>query len=67
MEKRIHLNTLLDIMIIDRNVITMSLRVSNNKKLLKHFNKMWEKVGKLMKINSESKPVYGDDVYLKRG
>ena len=39
---------------------TMSLRV-NNKQLLKDYNKIWEKVEKLMKINFESKPVYGDD------
>ena len=39
---------------------TMSLRV-NNKQLLKNYNKIWEKVEKLMKINFESKPVYGDD------
>ena len=44
---------------------TMSLRV-NNKQLLKDYNKIWEKVEKLMKINFESKPVYGDDdKYIK--
>ena len=39
---------------------TMSFRV-NNKQLLKNYNKIWEKIEKLMKIDFESKPVYGDD------
>ena len=39
---------------------TMSFRV-NNKKLLKNYNKIWEKTEKLMRINFESKPVYGDN------
>ena len=39
---------------------TMSFR-ANNKQLLKNYNKIWEKVEKLMRIDSESKPVYGDD------
>ena len=39
---------------------TMSFRV-NNKQLLKNYNKIWEKVEKLLKIDFESKPVYGDD------
>ena len=44
---------------------TMSLRV-NNKKLLQNYNKICEKVERLMKINFESKPVYGDDEkYIK--
>ena len=44
---------------------SMSLRV-NNKQLLKNYNKIWEKIEKLMKINFESKPVYGDDdKYIK--
>ena len=34
---------------------------ANNKQLLKNYNKIWEKVEKLLKINFESKPVYGDD------
>ena len=43
----------------------MSFRV-NNKQLLKNYNKIWEKVGKLMRIDLESKPVYGDDdKYIK--
>ena len=48
----------------DENV-TMSFRV-NNKQLLKNYNKMWEKIEKLMRIDFESKPVYGDgDKYIK--
>ena len=44
---------------------TMSFK-SNNKQLLKNYNKIWEKVEKLMKIDFESKPVYGDDdKYIK--
>ena len=44
---------------------TMSFRV-NNKQLLKNYNKIWQKVEKLMKIDFESKPVYGDDgKYIK--
>ena len=48
----------------DENV-TMSFRV-NNKQLLKNYHKIWEKVEKLMGIDFESKPVYGDDdKYIK--
>ena len=44
---------------------TMSFK-ANNKQLLKNYNKIWEKVEKLLKINFESKPVYGDDdKYIK--
>ena len=39
---------------------TMSFK-ANNKQLLKNSNKIWEKVEKLLKIDFESKPVYGDD------
>ena len=39
---------------------------ANNKHLLQNYNKIWEKNEKLMKINFESKPVYGDDdKYIK--
>ena len=49
----------------DENV-TMSFRV-NNKQLLKHYNKIREKIEKLMRIDFESKPVYGDgDKHIKR-
>ena len=44
---------------------TMSFRV-NNKQLLKNYNKRWEKVDKLIRIDFESKPLYGDDdKYIK--
>ena len=39
---------------------TMSFRFKN-KQLLKNYNKIWEKVEKLLRIDFESKPVYGDD------
>ena len=39
---------------------TMSF-VVKDKQLLKNYNRIWEKIEKLMKINFESKPVYGDD------
>ena len=39
---------------------TMSFR-ANNKQSLKSYNKIWEKLEKLMRIDFESKPVYGDD------
>ena len=45
---------------------TMSSRATN-KQFLKTYNKIWKKVEKLMKINFESKPVYGDDdKYIKQ-
>ena len=76
MAQRMHLNSLLDTMMmmmlclrllqmtgyarkVDENT-TMSFSV-NNKQLLKNYNKIWEKDEKLLKINFESKPVYGDD------
>ena len=44
---------------------TISFR-ANDKQLLKNHNKIWEKVEKLLKIDFESKPVYGDDdKYIK--
>ena len=39
---------------------TMSFRVKD-KQLLKNYNKIWETVEKLMKIDFESKTVYGDN------
>ena len=45
--------------------VTMSFRAIN-KQLLKNYNKIWEKIEKLLKIDFESKPVYGDDgKYIK--
>ena len=39
---------------------------AKNKQLLKNYNKIWEKVEKLMSVDFESKPVYGDDnKYIK--
>ena len=44
---------------------TTSFR-TNNKQLLKKYDKIWGKVEKLMRIDFESKPVYGDDEkYIK--
>ena len=44
---------------------TMSLIVKD-KQLLKNYTKIWENIKKLMKINFESDPVYGDDdKYIK--
>ena len=44
--------------------VTMSF--SNNKQLLKKYYKIWEKTEKVMGIDFESKPVYGDDdKYIK--
>ena len=44
---------------------TMPFR-ANNKQLFKNYNKIWQKVEKLMKIDFESKPVNGDDdKYIK--
>ena len=43
----------------------MSFKASDNK-LLKNYNKIWEKVSSLMNIKFESEPVYGDnDKYIK--
>ena len=81
MAQKVHLNNLLDNDIIrplcvrlsqmtgyarkfDENA-TISFR-ANNKQLLKNYNKIWEKVEKLLRIDFESKPVYGDDdKYIK--
>ena len=44
---------------------SMSFRVKD-KQLLKNYNKIWEKVEKLMKIGFQSKSVYSDDdKYIK--
>ena len=39
---------------------TLSFRVYN-KQLLKNYNKIWAKIEKLLRIDFESKHVYGDD------
>ena len=40
--------------------------IVKDKQLLRNYNKIWDKIEKLMKINFESNPVYGDDVkYIK--
>ena len=49
----------------NKNRITMSLKV-NDKQLLKSYNKIWKKIERLMSIDFDSKPVYGnDDKYIK--
>ena len=48
----------------DSNV-TMSFNI-NDKQLLKKYNQIWKKVEKLLKIEFDGKPVYGDDnKYIK--
>ena len=43
----------------------MPFKVSDNK-LLKKYNKMWEKISNLLDIKFDSQPVYGDgDKYRK--
>ena len=44
---------------------TMSFKVGNNR-LLKKYNKIWEKISNLMNIEFDSEPVYGDNnKYIK--
>ena len=44
---------------------TMSFKISD-KQLLKKYNQIWKRVEKLLKIEFNSKPVYGDDdEYIK--
>ena len=43
----------------------MSFKINDNK-LLKKYNQMWKRVERLLKIEFDSKPVYGDnDTYIK--
>ena len=43
----------------------MSFKVSDDK-LLKKYNKIWEKFGNLLNLEFDSEPVYGDvDKYIK--
>ena len=44
----------------NKNKITMSLKVKD-KQLLKNYNKIQKKIEKLMSIDFNSKPTYGDD------
>ena len=45
--------------------VTMSFKTSD-KQLFKKYNQIWKKVEKLLKIEFDSKPVYGDDdKYIK--
>ena len=49
----------------NKNTIAMSLKV-NDKELFKNHNKIWKKIERLMSIDFDSKPVYGnDDKYIK--
>ena len=42
------------------------LFIVKDKQLLKKYTKIWETIEGLMKVNFESKPVYGEDVkYIK--
>ena len=44
----------------------MSFKISC-KQLLKKYNQIWKRVGKLLKIKFDSEPVYGDnDKYIKK-
>ena len=48
------------------NENTVMSLIVKDKQFLKNYTKIWEKIGKLMKIKFESKPVYGDnDKYIK--
>ena len=40
--------------------IVMSFKI-NDKQLLKKYNQIWKRVEKLLKIESDSKPVYGGE------
>ena len=45
---------------------TMSFKVGDNK-LLKNYNKIWQKISNLMNIEFDSEPVYSDnDKYIKK-
>ena len=49
----------------NKNTITMSLKVKG-KKLFENYSKIWKKVEKLMGIDFNNKPTYGDDEkYIK--
>ena len=44
----------------DENKIAMSLMIKD-KQLLKNYNKIWKKIEKLVKIDFNTKTIYGDD------
>ena len=44
---------------------TMSFKVTD-KRLLKKYNKIWEKVEQLLNVKFESKPICGDDDKLSK-
>ena len=49
----------------NKNAITMSLKV-NDKQLLRNYDKIWKRSESLMRIDFDSKPVYGNDyIYIK--
>ena len=49
----------------DENKTTLPLMVKD-KQLLKNYNKIWKKIERLMSIDFDRKPVYGnDDKYIK--
>ena len=39
---------------------TMSLKI-NDSKLLKKYNQIWKKIEKSLRIEFDSRPIYGDD------
>ena len=48
----------------NKDTMRMSFRVSD-KKLLKHYNKVWEKISNLLNKEFDSEPVYRDnDKYI---
>ena len=40
--------------------VTMSLKI-NDSKLLKKYNQIWKKIEKSLRIEFDSRPIYGDD------
>ena len=45
---------------------TMSFKISD-KQLLKKYNQIWKRVEKLLKIEFDSEPIYGDnDKFIKK-
>ena len=49
----------------DKNTITVSLQVKD-KKLFKNYNKIWKNIEKLICLDFNTKPTYGDDdKYIK--